>query len=876
MHSSQSSRSSRFAIRIHRCSAVLALAASTIIVTAGAAMAQETATDGGLSVASHIPGGAASMRPVAVIDRDEIELSGAINVWDLLSSRSGYNRFGLYHPGGRAILVDGRPASIDYDAFPISAIERIEILHDSAVGLHGGGATAGAINIVLRHDLEGAEVRVSGERPTEPGGDAEHGSLTWGGKLGEGRVLIGADVFRRGEIRSSDREFSRARWTPGGSFADAAGVNEGGNTVYIPTRSYNDDGTVDQTFVPGAPDDVRSIARPLGDCTGSAYTGVLAEPGGVAGTGCGFAFDQISWQWEKREREALFLDIDHPMGEDSELYAGVRYAHTDIMEARYAPPVGFFRFVASDELKQKLLADPAIALLPEQDAGPFQGETVLGANHRFVGHGNRDSKWDVDEHALTLGVRGRLAEDAGYDAYLRIRRRDASLDAGTYVSASAVRREVLLGNYDIENPLSTDEGHLAAIRRTGLRLARDVVSSVRTARASLDGTAFALPGGDARWAVGTEIESLKARDIYDYRDVQDRAYDALDVLGSAGNSYSGERERWSVFTDATLPLLSEWDVLLAGRRDEFDDVGSTLSYQAGTRYALHDHLALRGSWGKGAVAPGFFDMHVEELEYHPRVCDTRIFTGALEECPTLQVRTVTGGNPNLEPYETETFSFGVEASAGPLSLSADRFGIELSDTPARLSPQNVVDLDNEGRLPPGAAVVRGGDGVIEQIVNPVVNTGSTDVRGFSFRAGTEWNAVGTDMGLDVRWIRMTRNENRVAGMKQPGDFPRDRLHTSLRASRGDVTAIWSFYGKSPYWNTRRTARYKAWTGHDLALRWRNSFGWDGTDLVFGVLNIGDRGPSTDSTVLGSGGADTSLDNVRGRTLFLTAKVAFDP
>ena len=877
MHSNQPDRSSCSAVRKHHRTAVLALAASTILVTTCAATAQETAPAGGVSVASHIPGAAAAMRPVDVIDRDEIELSGALSVWDLVRSRIGYNRFGLYRPGGRAVLVDGRAASVDYEAFPISAIERIEILHDSAVGLHGGAATAGAINIVLRHDLDGTEVRLGGERPTEAGGDAEHGSAIWGGAIGEGRVLIGADVFRREEIRSVDREFSRARWTPGGSFADAAGVNEGGNTIYIPTRNYNMDGDVTGVNVPNAPADVQSIARPLGDCTGSAYTGALANPGGVPGTGCGFAYDQISWQWGRYEREALFLDINHPMGEDSELYADLHYAQIERVEPQYAPPVGFFPFVASDELKDKLLDDPEIDGLPvvEREDSPFFGRTVLGVNHRFVGHGNRNWKWDIDDYALTLGVRGRLGDSVGYDSYVRVHRDEALLDGATFVSESAARREILLGRYDIENPLSTDPKHLAAVRATGLRHTRDVVSSLKTARASLDGTAFALRGGDVRWAVGAEVESLDARDIYDYRDVNGLAYEPEDVLGSAGNSYSGERESWSVFTDAALPLLSEWDVLLAGRRDEYDDVGAALSYQIGSRYALYDQLALRGSWGKGAAPPSLRDMHVHDNEDHPRVCDTTIFSGDLQDCPTSQVPRVTGGNPDLEPYDTESFSAGVETNAGPVSLSADWFEIGYSNTPARMSPQTIVDLDNEGRLPPGVAVVRTSAGVIERIENAVVNTGSTDVRGFNFRAGTEWNAVGTDMALDVRWIRVTRNESRVAGIRQPGDFPRDRLHTSLRASRGDVTAIWSLYGKSGYWNSRRTGRYGEWIGHDVALRWRDAFGWDGMEFVGGVLNVGDRGPSTDPTTPGSSGADTTLDTVRGRNLFLTAKVSFD-
>ena len=566
--------------------------------------------------------------------------------------------------------------------------------------------------------------------------------------------------------------------------------------------------TTPSTTFPASPRKSVSIAHPLGDCTGSAYTGTLADPGGVPGTGCGFAYDQISWQWEHREREALFVNIDHPVVEDAELYADVRYAQTDIVEPRFAPPVGFFAFVASEDLKMKLLGDDDIDRFHVEDDGPFINETVLGVNHRFAGHGNRNWKWDVDDYALTLGVRGRLAQATGYDAFLQIRRYDADLDGATFVSESAAQQEILRGRYDIENPLSTHPSHLAAIRETGLRLTRDRVTSRKTARASLDGTAFALAGGDVRWAVGSELESLDARDIFDYRDVHNRAHEPEDVLGSAGNSFSGERRRWSVFTEAALPVVSDWDVLLAGRRDDHDDVGATISYQISSRYAVNDHVALRGSWGDGAAAPSLRDMHVRDFEDHPRVCDTRRSMGDLQTCQTSRVSRVTGGNPNLKPYDSESFSLGVETNAGPASLSVDWFEIGLSDTPARLAPQAIVDLDNEGRLPPGVAVVRGNDGLIERIENAVVNTGARDVRGFDFRARTDWNTVHADMVLDARWIRVIRNESRVGGVKQPGDFPRDRLHASLRASRGDVTAIWSVYGDSGDWNTRRTGRYE--------------------------------------------------------------------
>ena len=53
-----------------------------------------------------------------------------------------------------------------------------------------------------------------------------------------------------------------------------------------------------------------------------------------------------------------------------------------------------------------------------------------------------------------------------------------------------------------------------------------------------------------------------------------------------------------------------------------------------------------------------------------------------------------------------------------------------------------------------------------------------------------------------------------------------------------------------------------------------AFGIEGLDLAAGVLNVGDRGPSTDPTRTYD--PDLTLDSVMGRTLFLNATLSFGP
>ena len=118
--------------------------------------------------------------------------------------------------------------------------------------------------------------------------------------------------------------------------ADTQGVSVGGNTlVIVPT-----DGTP-------------AIARSFGDCDESIYTGVLAH---TAGEGCGFAYADVKWHdgYGRRERESLFLNADHPLGDDADMYVDVRAGQAETA-FRYAPSVGTLSFIPSADLKTRLL-----------------------------------------------------------------------------------------------------------------------------------------------------------------------------------------------------------------------------------------------------------------------------------------------------------------------------------------------------------------------------------------------------------------------------------------------------------------------------------------------------------------------------------------
>ena len=860
-HDSSRERRARVTLR-----ALAALAVATLLSATPALAETADEQEASVAVASNIASATATpvRGVVTVIDREDIVLSGMRTVSDLLLSRLTYNSFGLHRPfvlgtGRAAVLINGRRISdstLDLATLPTSAVERVEILGSAASALHGGHAIAGAVNIVLRRGYEGVELLAFANRPSDAGGDADQGSALWGGAVGQGHMTIGVDVFQREEIPDAAREHSRAKWTPGGLFADASGVSIGGNTVFIATKSYDQNGDVTATHVPGV--EVQSIARPLGDCADSIFTGELGKPRDVEGTGCGFPYANVSWNRARYERESLFLALDHPLDDITDAYLDVRLATDETLE-RYAPSVGTFA-VPSATLESHLPPDPRIDSLPEE---------VLVA-HRFIGHGNREWHTTLDEHDLTFGVEGQLADGIGYDAHLRHYRHNSVVDGNTFVSETSARRAIQEGRYDLANPLSPTNRE--TIREISLRLTQDRVTEHRTARASLHGPMFALDGGEARWAVGTEVAAEHWKDVHAYRDRSGQSYDATDVLGAGGTQAEGKRRRWSGFAEALLPVRENWDVTLAGRYDGYDDVGTALSHQVASSIRVHEAVTLRGFWDRGSRPPSLYELHLRSANDFPWVCDRTTHTGPLSACPVEQVVRVGSGNPDLEPDDAESFSVGAVAGVEPLSLSVDWFQIALSNVPAQLSPQSIMDLEAEGALPSGVAVVRDSRGLIDQIESPWVNSRESDVSGIDVRARVGWDAALAVMVFDARWLHVSRDETQVAGERQPGDFPRKRVHGSLRASWGDVTASWSVHAVSSVWNARRTGRFDGWVGHDISVRWSNALGLGGLDLIGGILNVGNRGPSIDPT--DPDAVFATLDSVRGRTFFVNASMAW--
>jgi iron complex outermembrane receptor protein len=164
-------------------------------------------------------------QPYYIFDAKTIDSSGARNVEDFLKQRLTMNTLvqangdvSNLQPLGNTssinlrgvgtdktlILVDGRRlagvnfsnsgGSKDYqpdlNGIPLSAIDRIEVLPSSASGIYGGSAIGGVVNVILKRDYAGGELRLNYDNTWDSDTPRRNASLSYGLALEGGKTHL--------------------------------------------------------------------------------------------------------------------------------------------------------------------------------------------------------------------------------------------------------------------------------------------------------------------------------------------------------------------------------------------------------------------------------------------------------------------------------------------------------------------------------------------------------------------------------------------------------------------------------------------------------------------------------------------------------------
>jgi iron complex outermembrane recepter protein len=136
-----------------------------------------------------------------------------------------------------------------------------------------------------------------------------------------------------------------------------------------------------------------------------------------------------------------------------------------------------------------------------------------------------------------------------------------------------------------------------------------------------------------------------------------------------------------------LPLVQNLDADIAGRYTDYSVSGAVQTWKVGLDWHVNDSVRFRGTTSVDIRAPTLNDL------YSPTVSSSGPFLDPLTNFNPGGIQTVSGGNPNLVPEASRTYTGGVVLTPSfipGLTMSVDYYQIKLKNAITTISGSNTA------------------------------------------------------------------------------------------------------------------------------------------------------------------------------------------
>ena len=555
--------------------------------------------------------------PVTIVTAEDIEKQGFATVYDALNTLSQFtgsvqneltagsftqnanflNLRGL-GPGYQLVLINGRRAAdyplpynsqsnaVNIGNIPAAAIERIEVLTGGASAIYGSDAVAGVVNIILKTNYEGDLVTLRGGTTTEGGGDTARAQWV-GGKTGDNWSLTYAgEYLTREAIYASQRDFM---------------------------DSYRDDPSVDpEDALPVESlrftlNGVRYWPTSVADACGRFSDFELYRSTPTAPLNrCGYyGYPATQSIRNSDENLSAYLYGTYDFDNGLQAFATLNYTQT---KAKLSSAT---RFVQSG-------GSLGIGNFYDPNLRGTVGNILRIFTPSEVGTTGAEGRFEERSIDAAAGLRGTLFDNRfDWDATLSHARYEVE-DEYNWPIASRVRDYFFgprLGtttsglpiyalNIDrLLTPLTPEQ-----IQSFSGTFMNEASSQVTQGTFTLSGDLFELPAGPLSMAAVVEASTQK----YDITpDARARTgYTGTDApMGRVSTGGGGDRDRYAVGLELSVPIFSTLKANLAGRYDKYDDISDVdgaATWSAGLEWRPVESLLLRANHSTSFRAP---DMH---------------------------------------------------------------------------------------------------------------------------------------------------------------------------------------------------------------------------------------------------------------------------
>lgn len=900
--------------------------------------------------------------PVSVINMDDMQRIGVETAEDALrmepSIGSGvgrYNAQGQGFDGGMAAislrnmgtnrsltLVDGRrrvsgsarSSAVDVNMIPSGMIDRIEIVTGGAAAIYGADAVTGAVNIITKDDLEGFQANVRYGVSDHSDAQTKTVSASFGTPFhgGRGHFSVGGTFTDSEGLRTNDRPRTHKGRLLYGVNPANTGIGDG-----IPDRIihydfgefyYNDYPTflLDNVNYGYTGGEVRELYI---------HTPLNARGEFFGGDG-GYQSD-IRPLTQGNQLRAPVRQAAAIARLDYDLTDSVRYtARVDLGKTRYEGTKSFYR----EDSRASWLHGAGSAwayldnpFLPEPMRDFMQTNNLdqLRISRSFLGFGlfqdiHERELWTLDNTfsgSFDNGMQweafaqyGRTTEDVSNPNTVRVSHWLAARDviADPVTGAPVCRDETMRGQgcvpfniFDSHVPTSAEAAWIFGNRK------EKRINTQAVFGASLTGTAFSMPAGDAHFALGVEHR----RETLDTREDPLAKTGEL-AHGGSVNAHAEIDESLTVseaYGELVVPLLSglpfaeRLEVEGAYRYSHYDSFGGTKAWKLGSTWSPVKGITFRGVRSHSVRAPNFGELFepintnmsnladpcedIYTYETDNRLANCQALGIAVPPPNSVAVSEVTsGGNPDLQPETSDSVSYGVILQPGfipGLDVTVDYWDIDIKDVVTQMSANSLLNfcvdmpsIDN----PFCDQIVRDTDPArtVLHVSTQQMNAARFLARGIDYGIGYR-KAIGPGfLRMNLKATRLIQKQQEgVPGVETSISYQeggrgdpiwRANLLTSYSVGDFDITLHNRYIGSAIY--DRNRASEESFDNDDIpAVRYTDvSLGWHFNDnfrATVGVTNLTDKQPPfLPSIYMGEAGRY----DIVGRSYFLSLNARF--
>ncbi|HKZ11598.1 MAG TPA: TonB-dependent receptor [Rhodanobacteraceae bacterium] len=797
--------------------------------------------------------------PVTIIDRQNITSSGKPTLGDVLQQlpsvagnatnpQNNSNGGGVASPlteggdgasrvslrglgtGRTLVLIDGqRMLNADLNLVPQNMVQRIDVLAEGASTTYGSDAVGGVVNIILRHDFDGAEVSVNSGISGHGDGQRHGLSLTMGHTGDKFNIVGGINYNKYDAVPNTRRDFAAHQLYLTDGQVSVAGSSS------IPNGRMQ---------LPG------SFAAQYG-CTPDSTNHIVVTRDAGNGTGLGdyrcrtssdtFNYAAYNYIQVQQQRTDGFLVGSYNLTDNITAFVDAFYNHTESAGQDASIPVG-----TGDGLVISSTA-PFNPFGVTFSPNPIPGDPNSGYVYqtRLTGVGTRIHPYTTSTGQLIAGLRGavgqsswdwNVAVDYGHTSRMQNDKNElyipalqAAIDAGANIFDQA------------NNGAALGAGAVDAIYRK-----REILRQIS---AGANGNLFSLPAGDVQLAVGALYRKQSMNYTINPLALLDPVTGFCQISQEAcGSPGSGNDSVKEAFAETLIPLLKEvpgaysLNVDVGVRYSDYNSAGSTTNGKIAIEWRPIQDLLVRGTVsqvfrapnldqlydGRSLVQPNLNDpcahLSAAEVAQHPIACQF-VPPNWAGNSPA-QVNTyysganVVGGN--LKPEHGKSVDFGLVYNpswAPGLNTSLDFWHIYLYDTLVAIDGRTVVDACFNNGASPFCPFIHRYDNTTQQpgqvfyIDTPVVNLGSLSTSGIDFTANYKlphfdfgsFNPGDFKLGLATSYVS-TFNNNKTPGL--PGSTV-DKLAGTWDAQFGNVSRWrataslgWNLGNWDAQWRTR--------------------------------------------------------------------------